>query len=340
MALLNILKQYSSVHEVPEYVKESFLFDKENLGGLKPADFADAKREFPAHTKAATWLSHLKYLTDEEKYADTAVKGRLQKNAAFWGIGLDCITIEHNLTKDAAASLPTDDDFALVEEVYGNKMHLMPVRTDDEVKRAATDLYIGRYSLPYTWRNKAATKILKRAQDLSIDKLDEQEYLEKAAGLGVVNPSSVAFMIRNRGYMHKDAAIKSRLKELLDLTNLGAFDQSEFTKMAEVIDITDRAGRLHKFYGRGLELPEEVGIGSTLTKMSEDAKDLFKLTSGCVLSKTDLAKVAADKLAALGNDLVEAVKGEEGNIDPDKAAAIFPTLPRDDALLVENSLGM
>ena len=91
---------------LPEYVKTASPIETDQLAALQPNAFGDpAVREYPIHTKAATWLSACYALGTGRE--DEALWGTLNKAAAFHGITEDLTALagvfaEHN----KAASAP------------------------------------------------------------------------------------------------------------------------------------------------------------------------------------------------------------------------------------------
>lgn len=340
MGLLNNLRQYSSVHGLPEYVKDAAVHTPEELQAFPPKDFADpVGRQLPVRTKAATWTSHLEFLSRPSDFQDEEIRQRLRKAAAFWGIGLDCLDIEHNLHKAAEAARPTEADYALAQQLMATPVRMFPIRDASEVKQGAEELHKTRFQLPWLWRKQAAVRLLWRSNELDIEDLPHKEYLEKAAGYGAGDTQKVATCIRNRAFRHKNAEIRDKLLQLYDeVANGDRVNCSEMEKIALHIDQTDRAGGLHKFYGRGVELPEEVCFEQTFSKMAAERENSIGLTNGTVLHKDELSKRAAEDFAALGEDFVAQIKNDEGKIDPEKAAEILPTLPLPDANLFVKSL--
>jgi hypothetical protein len=111
--------------------------------------------------------------------------------------------------------------------------------------------------------------------------------------------------------------------------------------LAGVIDAVDRETGLYRYYREGsLDTPEEM-LFDILEKDASDLRaDYISLTTGNAYPMSQLVKLPMAKIAAvLGDDFVEAVADDEGtSIDMRKFAQIAPTLPRNDAVLLEKAI--
>src|SRR5271165_2083313 len=156
--LVNLAEQYS----LPDYVKAADL----DSTMLPPPDmprsaFADPlQRRFPCHTKAATWVSAVTFLTKRaEHHPKTAaqIEQRLQRSIDFWGLAGDFQRVKQahdNANAEATAVLP-DDMYAyvFVDSVTGEKERSYRLANAVEVKVAADWLEEHRDAIPFEIRH-------------------------------------------------------------------------------------------------------------------------------------------------------------------------------------------
>jgi hypothetical protein len=221
-------------------------------------------------------------------------------------------------------------------------------------------LYANRASFPYEWRKTAARNILKEA--LRYDDLAERgvklagavlggtrfepatmEYLERAAGFGMTHPLKAAEKCAQRAYMlrgnFKDYAEK--MAEIaVSLREMEVASPAQMQKLAAVVDLVDRETGLCNHYHEGVDLPEEMFF-DVLEKEAAAMLDSFvTLTTGNSYPVGAFASLPLEKIAAvMGSEFSDAVKSVDGlTVDAAKFAEIAPTLPRNDAALLERAL--
>ena len=364
------LQQVSKVCVIPTYVKEAQAFEESDLGSLPPTALADpVKRRLPLNTKHATWMSALRYYSNPSAYSQTSEKA-LEKAASWWEIDGDIRRLKEGLQKLAAPREVGDDDFALVVDYAGNKVRQWPIDNAENVVKSAEELYAQRDTIPYAWRKQAAEKMIKAAkaycdksrpvehkqrvkngpapseplegQEGVMMMPKESEYLEKAAGMGTTSSNALRTQLRLRAYTVKDAQIRERLMAMSN-----SFDESDklidrgtLEKVASALDGVDRATGLYKRYRRDIPTPEEVCFGLTMSKAANVLADQIKLVDGTFIEKSALTDKPADAFDLLGSDLVDAIDDGNGKVDIEKAAELFPTLPRGDASLLKRALDL
>lgn len=331
---LRTVSDYTRVHELPSFVKDAGVIEEADITDLPQQAFADPLRKLPTHTKAATWMSSLAFHAGEI-YDPTGVAAvKLEKAASFWGIGAEYRQLVEHFTKQA--DVVTDADFAMVADVDGARYRRFSIRGPENVKESAADLEKSAAIYPWPMRKQAAAAILKRANELHVN-LDNQRNLERVAGLGMGDMSTVCDSLLLRSKMVKDAALRERFEKLAAFIKDRRPKVAELEKLASAIDLADRAGRLYQYYGT-IQTPEELCFSQSISELQEKRASFIELTTGKAISKEALAGADADRFAALGDDFVNAIRGDDGKVDIKKAEELCPTLPADDARLFANSL--
>jgi len=341
---------------IPEFVKSA---EMEPVKQLPSSSFADSiRRKFPCHTKAATWLANAYFQQVASLYPKdqcTLVQDRIIKCADYWKIrGLvdDFNKKWEKLSRFDEPTLP-DSDYAIVANVDGHKIRRLPMPTPVSVKIAGERLYADRFSYTYPMRKAAAQRILLKAAEidkagienvpvggLSFD-IETESYLTKAAGIGTTHPQWAAEKLANRVLMmgKLDPRNEVQVNMAKVATMVGEMDQPDtetFLKLAELVDEVDRATGICHHYVHGVELPEEIFFDVQEKTAAEIIGQHVVLQNGNVYPIGAFAELPVEKISeVLGNDFANAIKDEQGKFDPVKFAEIAPTLPRDDANLLE-----
>jgi len=341
---MTTLHEISLQYGLPEFVKTSHI--SRDVDSLPSSSFADTvKRRFPCHTRADTFLSYAFFLKNAKELEPDnrqSTLTSLRKWANHWAIHRECDDLQRKHEKQSQADLTQldDEDFAIVESYNGNTYRALPIFDDTCRKEASAHLskYADRY--PMKWRVKAAQRIANRTKD-SDESLDE--YINKTAGTWPASSESIAkamferalFVNRNHKGEPEQIALLKVAQVIATLPNGKLTD-----KAASVIDKFDTHYGLKRFYARGLPTPEEITHDSTtLEKVSNLREQLVPLTTGSSYTKAALISAGIEPYRALGSDFVNEISNgiATEEVNSDKVAAIVPTLPRDDAIILDRA---
>jgi hypothetical protein len=331
-------------YDVPDYVLESGALTKEATGGFENSLFADTwSRLFPVESDSSTWLSaayfkensgHLKQA--ERDYIELTIR----EAAAIHDIEDDVVKVLDH--KEAEVAPPEDDDSNycwLVKDASGAVAERnYPVFDAAGVEKANEyfERYRGRY--PLGVRRTIALNLVKKAHQYGVDVSDT---VMREAGFGVPHRAALMNEILERAKLvkesrdHDAALIFANLNEMIasatpeELT--GSLD-----KIAENIDAVDRLTGINRFYGDKIMPPADIVFGIPIKQASavlDDAVTLNRMT----FSITKLAELGPDFLDVLGDDFISAISTEE-KLDVEKLAAILPTLPRSDKIILEGHI--
>jgi hypothetical protein len=341
---------------VPDFVKSA------ELDATKPlpsSAFADPiRRKFPCHTKSATWLANAYFQQVASLYPKdqkSLVQDRIIKCADYWKIRGMVDDFNKKWEKMSRFDSPdvSDSDYAIVANVDGHRVRRLPMPTPMATKIAGERLFADRFSYTYPMRKMAARRILLKAAQ--IDKVgvenavvgglafepETEEYLTKAAGIGTTHPQWAAERIANRvlmmGKFDPTNEVQMNMAKVADIVSkMDAPDTETYHKLAELIDEVDRATGICNHYIHGVELPEEIFFDVQEKTASAIMAQHVVLQNGNVYRIGEFASLPLEKISeVLGAEFAEAVQDEYGKIDPEKFAEIAPTLPRDDANLLE-----
>lgn len=349
LQLLHTL-QKQFLTELPDIVKAADIPNERPDAKAPSSAYADpVRRKFPCHTKAATLLSNLYYWGQkandecwEASYPQARMESRLEKAAKYWGIYAEVDQIRCNMIKESSAPQRalTDSDFALVINYGTERVRRFPIVNSATVKKAAANLRRSRVSYPYTWRKRAARNILKKAMEFStLLDLKDLDYAVKAAGIYPKATQELSQQLKARALVFPDD-IKVRLQKAADL--LAHNKAIGIDKLCNLIDEADRQYKQYPMYNAGMPMPEDLcfdGLSAkTAAKMAAKDENV-QLTTGTFFKLADIAAVGLAPFTVLGDSYAGAVaKNDKGDIDITKLSAILPTMPRDDAALLEQAL--
>lgn len=334
----------TSLHAPPEFVKQA---THERLHGnseVLPAHvYADqTTRTWPLHAAPAVWMSSL-FFFDKKANLDPRkaelIEQRILAAARFHNILPEVEQLKTKVAESLLHDLSRvpDDDFALVWEAEGHKERHYPLRNQDEVKMAS--MWFERYRDEFAWadRRRIAEKIYEKAAQYGV-LLDNQEMLQKTAGLGHAPVEDVLAMLSTRASMvgrthpeHKDELLK--LAGIIQQHGLTHQDHGMRFKLAELIDQFDRQTQLNRLYDAGgLERPEEVLFKVTAKTAYDFVNSHIQMPSGTIYEKTAFQELPLSHVQDwMGQEFAEAVSAGGMFVDPEKIAEIAPTLPRGDA---------
>jgi hypothetical protein len=166
--------------KLPEYVKNAFMLQEEDVAELAPVAFADPdNRLHPIHTKAATYMSAV-YLAGAGKI-NTPEFTHVKQAAEFFEIDKDideALSLLEQPNSQKSASTAAEKQYALqfvMDEAGDDEVwRAYPINTDVEVVKAATDAVKDWVTdrIPTDWLVVAAKAITKRATELNLSRMD------------------------------------------------------------------------------------------------------------------------------------------------------------------------
>jgi hypothetical protein len=340
------LARLSQVYTFPEFVKQADITRTMTPENVAVTTYADPVRnKYACHTAAATWLSGLYFHEKKAEYHPkdrSRIEQRLEHYADYWRIRPAYEKIVKRANDLSTQELP-DSAYAYVwADERGGKERFLPLTSTQNIKAAAEWLQEYQDSLPFRDRNVIAKKILEKASATGASFGAElNQFVEKQAGYGIPDPHEIAQMLAQRAKLCKSAEHRDQIQQLAETVrgqSRISLQPDQLVKLAETVDMIDRAINLNGKYTDTIKRPEDVIFKVTYTKAASDRDALCTLQTGNIYEKDQLAKLAKEDIQALfGNDFAaEVSRGFE--VDPEKMAAVAETLPRPDAELLEQML--
>jgi len=315
--------------EIPGFVKEASLeIDADQLG---PDAFGDpAKRTYPLNNRSNTWVSREYFERERCQYPPplaTVIGRRIEKAASFW-------KLEPSRTTKASPQ----EYHTVRAEHAGKPAFTLSIGSPTQWKEAAERLYSSRSQMTYDMRRSMARDLL-AAPDRFRCALegDLQEYLEKAAGLGCSTDGRVMQAVLARVVhvhrTHPDLSGKL-VKAAEDIKGM-AGDPGMLHKLARALDMVDRAVELHRYYGHGHPTPEESVFAVTEKLASQFCKEAVRLSTGDVVSASELLA----KKAQVG-EFFRNYFGEVPYKSDAELTQVVSSLPRDGASALLSTVPM
>jgi hypothetical protein len=331
---------------LPEFVKAAGIDTVRPKPGAPLSVYGDpARRQFPCHDKVATWLSCLYFWGDrandvrwDSPCPTEVVANRLEKSARYWGILPDVLALRGSIKEKSAAAERklTDQDYALAVNYGAEHVRRFPLVNAETVKKAAANIRKFRISYPYAWRKQAAVNTLKKAMEFNAQlSLDDLDYLVKASGAYPADSSTIASQLRCRALVMPED-IKTHLRKAADVVEKSG--AKDLNKLCLILDSIDRTCKKYAMYNAGMPMPEEVCYSGLEVKQAS-TDDTITLTTGQCYKLADIDRAGIEPFTVLDPVYVQELAADDsGKVDMSKAAVILPTIPRNDAALLEKAL--
>lgn len=305
--------------------------------------FADPSgRRFPCHTKAATILSWLHFLDQEDRLPPkqaSRLRESLSKFANYWSVSQSFEEMEEKraaMNADLTAELP-DSSFALVRTYEdGQVERRYPLRNGKEVQAAAGWFVQHRDHFGFDDRREMASRILQKAAEFKTS-LEEKWVLERQAARGWCRAKQAADLLRSRAYipqLSREAkdGLRKAAAEIENQPQI-VIDNTKMRKIAEQIDNLDRLHRVR--YTELMPRVEDALFGVTYSDLQSLKQAACRTVTGTYYDKEQFAKLALSAVrGAFGDELAGAV-ADGLNVDPEKMAEIAATFPRNDARVLD-----
>lgn len=338
------IHRIKSVFGFPTFVKESEI--NSNPKGLCNQEYADpVNRQYPCDSATNTYVSNALFWESAlDKTASVDTGRNLLKMAKFWGI---FPAVQDNILRKVANAATLSQSGSLPDEAYAlvyDDTKLYPVVTADLVKESSDMFYDDRIRIPMELRKSTAETILKKAEEFNV-KLQPvvQDYLEKAAGLGISTGKQLANAMRKRAaFLYTHAKMKKEadaMEKYASNVSIMSVSKELCEKVAEILNKSDEEGKLYQYYGDKLELPEEECFSILFKHAQEEASKFVKLATGTVYKVEDLEKVGFD-LFSLTPKYKTKVKNIIGAFNKEAVAPTLKEMSREDSMLVEKVLDL
>jgi hypothetical protein len=340
------LARLSKLYDFPDFVKQADISQTMDAENAAVTTYADPVRQkFACHTAAATWISGLYFHEKKAEYHPkdrNRIEQRLQHYVDYWRIRPAYDEIVKKAEALDSQELPDSSYGYVWVDTQGNKERFLPLTSTQNIKAAAEWLEEHRDTLPFHDRHVIAKRLLEKAAATGTAFGDElNQFIEKQAGYGIPDPAEIYEMLNQRAQLCKNAEYCEQIKTLAETVrgqSQIALQPDQLVKLAETVDMIDRAIHLNGKYTDNIQRPEDVIFKVTYTKAASDRESLCTLQTGNIYDKGQLSKLAREDVESLfGTDFLEEVS-RGLKIDPEKMAAVAETLPRPDAELLEQML--
>ena len=322
------LMKIAASTEVPDYVMKAE--NRTDLDSYSPDNFGHpGKRLYPLTSKAETWLSRQYFQLDKKAYhtgVAQAIEDRINKAAAFWNLEDDKPVIKKQASAKHTVRGIKDGDVAFT----------IDISEPAHYKQAAEYLVNNKNKLTYELRRSMARDLYNTPQNLKCElPVSTVDYLHKAAGFGMNDKAGVIKALNTR-VVHSYRTHPQISNVLVKTAQaVDKVTPTVLNKVAQIMDIADRALKLNRYYNNGLSTPEEA-LYTVLHKHAAAVVDeAVRMSTGDILSKSALLnrKEAIDKF-------FENYEGEVPYDSPESMVEVVSSLPRQDARELMNTVGL
>ena len=335
---LSIEKEY----KVPEYVYSHEPMDKDAAETLPDTLFADiVHRQFPVSSSADTWMSAAYFNENRHQIKSADLRNYVEetiKHAADqYGIRRDVDEVLCRRAVDVLDPESMDGSYCLViKDASGAVSRDYPVYDAEGVRRASEYFARNRSHYPLETRTKIAMGIARKAAEYGVD---VPEVVSKEAMDAVPYRPFLMQELLERAMITKDAEAAMVIGTMVELLQFANSD--ELIKSADdfvhMVDELDQLNGLTKYYGSRLLSPNEIVFSMTVKDaeaLADDSITLDKYT----FSATKLASLDPGLFREALGDGIIAELSDKGGLSADKLAAVLPTLPRPDKLMLEQAI--
>lgn len=238
-------------------------------------------------------------------------------------------------------------NYAIVKSAGGTKNYgQIPLRSKEEVIKAAEWLKNYRDRLTYDERKTAAARILGKSAEFGVihDK-DTERLLFRVAGVGIGDPSVIKKQITKRAdYFSRNSRIDvakqlEKLAESVETTNIETFYKEGAHKVASELDIIDKMSGIATRYGKGYMIPEDFLFSTTALEVEETKNELVgNIKTGKYYHKEDFPSINVDVMEGiLGPENVDQISFL-GFIDPTLCKEWLKTANTNEAVLFDAAM--
>lgn len=335
----------AETHNVPAYVYEQEVPVKEAYVDAPDSVFADpVHRQFPVDTAANTWLSaaYFNEAREQIKAADLRefIHDGIVKAAEIYGVSDD--------VKAALAFMPSavmdpenvDSNYAYVVKSADDKTvsRRYPIFDRNGLEKACAYFARNRSEYKLEDRTKIAAGILRRAIELGGPEVTE--LVHKEAADAVPYRPTLLQELFERAKLTKDAESAQVIGSLVEVVGFSSAEElmKNADVLVQVIDDLDKLNGMTKHYGRDILSPHEV-VYSMGVKQAETLINDTVTLDRLAFSSIKLAQLDPSVFYdVLGGEFMSEVMDSNGKLDATKMAAILPTLPRPDRVVLEQNI--
>ena len=331
-ALFNISRRC----ELPAFVKDAELLEPDDLSTMPTHLFADpARKRFPIHTKADTWLSaafFAKQAADDPDNLDTAVAKRLDEAVRYWKLDKFANQLVEQLTHAESVG----PQYPVTYTVDGTEVTRTAVHSAEELHKLAADITTNKHRYPYETRAAVSRQLLDIAPEIPCTFQPEvQRALEKTAGRALTDlDTATAVLVGRRAYYTRYPTLSEDIDKAIDAMQKSAIDDlvppAVLTKVAGLVDAMDRFVSLHRRFGHGVQPIEDELFTFTNKDADDAAEQLVPLANNTIVRKEALHAPTARTML---HDVL--ALDEDGETD---LVAQVQALPRAKAALLSREL--
>lgn len=284
--------------ELPDYLKDYEMPSEEAMQKLAAAAFADQRLKLhPIHTKEAAVLSGI-YLQGSG-LGETEQMQHVKQAAEIFGVSEDLnkilLQMDSVLEKKAAENSPAEKEYAMLVEGEGESITaLYPINNEVQVCKSAQALYNdfmgGKF--PADWAHTAAVTLVKKANELGIERNDLPERIWVLGTERLPNFEVAVKMAKCRDYDGADSESSELYQEIVKAAAADPDKLEDYLKLWADLDMAQGIGYKETF------TPQEAFYSGAALSDLEKAASNVVIVKDVMVPKQQFAKLSTDTVQA------------------------------------------
>jgi hypothetical protein len=283
---------------------------------------------FPVHTPEDAVFS-LFYSVKQARVVPVEVLETIKQAVAAYGFDADGMIEE--LMQEPQVKEASEDEFLLPRQ------RRLRVKTAADLDNAIYALQNGHRNLDVNSLMLASVRLVKKAAAMKMPSERLPAFIYKYAGLVESDPAVLADWLEARAQAAPTLDHRAKFDKIAQLviSSPRQTDRGELVKIAQLIGEVDEEAGLHALYGRQL-LDPVLSVFNT----EKIAQSGVNLGGEQPVHTHSLMGVEPEVFGdVLGEDFLEQVTDESGQLDPQLLAAVLETLPIDMKQQLMHALG-
>jgi len=331
------LYSYLNGINLPEFVKDSQVDDIEEIRYLDKEAFADEwNKAFPINAPSRVYISHAFFVNKKaelqrkwgKSYIDS-VADKIEKAAKIFGVEDHLKDYERESLVKSAKDY-SEDHVCTVTASENESFDLFPVKTKQDLEKAANTFANNINNFPYSWRQEISKQFIKKADEFQLEELPT--LICKYAGLFYPDVTALKQKLWHRSTKIASEENKKRYEQLISYVD-NVDSKEDVFKLAEIAYYIEKAEGVY-------DNPKVAQV------IGDPVDSFFDIPIDKVAEILNVVEMAGEKypvteLKKVSSDIYKEAFGID--IDPsneNQLREVLPTMPLSDVGLFQELSGL